>query len=156
MNRKALTRGEAVVFYTADPKDNPEYTHLIESIESDGRLRDGEKEMLEYTVETIFGIGYSIYDHLYFHTHDMMKVMDVKSALMTADRYETKMIQAVKNEILPIVFQRAYLYAQSHGSSQAYIFWVKKLQENALKIMQYNKRGVSILKNKNHISSSGL
>lgn len=144
MNRKPLTRGEAVVFYTADPKNNPEYVSLIESIENDGRLLDSEVEMLEWTVETIFGIGYSIYDHLYFHTHDMMKVMDVKSALMTADRYETKMIQAVKNEILPIVFQRALLFAKTYNASNAFLSWVKKLQENAVKILQYSKRGVLI------------
>ena len=144
MNRKPLTRGEAVVFYTADPKNNPEYVSLIESIENDGRLLDSEVEMLEWTVETIFGIGYSIYDHLYFHTHDMMKVMDVKSALTTADRYETKMIQAVKNEILPIVFQRALLYAKTYNASNAFLSWVKKLQENAVKILQYSKRGVLI------------
>ena len=138
MNRKPLTRGEAVVFYTADPKNNPEYVSLIESIENDGRLLDSEVEMLEWTVETIFGIGYSIYDHLYFHTHDMMKVMDVKSALTTADRYETKMIQAVKNEILPIVFQRALLYAKTYNASNAFLSWVKKLQENAVKILQYS------------------
>ena len=144
MNCKPLTRGEAVVFYTADPKNNPEYVSLIESIENDGRLLDSEVEMLEWTVETIFGIGYSIYDHLYFHTHDMMKVMDVKSALMTADRYETKMIQAVKNEILPIVFQRALLFAKTYNASNAFLSWVKKLQENAVKILQYNKRGVLI------------
>lgn len=144
MNRKPLTRGEAVVFYTADPKNNPEYVSLIESIENDGRLLDSEVEMLEWTVETIFGIGYSIYDHLYFHTHDMMKVMDVKSALTTADRYETKMIQAVKNEILPIVFQRALLFAKTYNASNAFLSWVKKLQENAVKILQYSKRGVLI------------
>ena len=144
MNRKPLTRGEAVVFYTADPKNNPEYVSLIESIENDGRLLDSEVEMLEWTVETIFGIGYSIYDHLYFHTHDMMKVMDVKSALTTADRYETKMIQAVKNEILPIVFQRAYLFAKRWNASNAFLSWVKKLQEDAITIMQFSKRGVLI------------
>ena len=144
MNRKPLTRGEAVVFYTADPKNNPEYVSLIESIENDGRLLDSEVEMLEWTVETIFGIGYSIYDHLYFHTHDMMKVMDVKSALTTADRYETKMIQAVKNEILPIVFQRALLFAKTYNASNAFLSWVKKLQEDAVKILQYSKRGVLI------------
>ena len=144
MNRKPLTRGEAVVFYTADPKNNPEYVSLIESIENDGRLLDSEVEMLEWTVETIFGIGYSIYDHLYFHTHDMMKVMDVKSALTTADRYETKMIQAVKNEILPIVFQRALLFAKTCNASNAFLSWVKKLQEDAITIMQFSKRGVLI------------
>ena len=143
-NRRPLTRREAVTFYTADPKNNPDYVKLMECIMKDERLTGGEKEMLIWTVETIFGIGYSIYDHLYFHTHDMLKVMDVGIALNTADTYETTMIKAVRNEILPIVFKRAMLYAKTHHTSHAFLSWLKDIENMSVKILQFSKRGVLI------------
>ena len=140
MSKTALTHGEAVAFYTQDPKLNSQYVKLIEMIEEDGRLIDGEKQMLEWTVETIFGLGYVIYDHLWFHTHELMKDMSKEIALSVMKKREEGILKAVHESILPVVWERAVRYGARNNSSAAFGAWIHELQCIATNILQFSKR----------------